>query len=199
MKKTALALALGTALSVTMVACGDSGDTTTPTVADTPAATNVVTTASPATQATQPSPATSASPDRAENPASTTGDDPVFAAIEAVLAAHPGGIITDIDREDDRPAYDIDVVTGDIVLELEVDEDGTIREDDRDDDDDDDIAEARAATVTAAEAIRSALDMHEGGVLDEAELDEDDGALTWEIELDDANGNDLATVDIPAR
>ncbi|MGD7003611.1 PepSY domain-containing protein [Corynebacterium halotolerans] len=126
------------------------------------------------------------------------GDDPVFAAIDAVLAEHADGIIVDIDREDDREIYDIDVVVGNEVIELEVDGDGTIREDDREGDDDD-VREAQDATVTAADAIRDALNQHPEGVLDEAQLDEDDGRLNWEIDLDDADRNDLAELSLPAN
>ncbi len=128
------------------------------------------------------------------------GADPVFAAIDAVLAAHPGGIVVEIDREDGGSGrYDIDVVVGNTILEVEVDASGAVRVEDRDDDDDDDdIADAHRVRVPAAEAISQALEQHPGGVLDELDLDSDDGALWWEIELDDANRDDLAEVRIPA-
>ena len=84
------------------------------------------------------------------------------------------------------------------VIELEVDADGTVREDEREDEDDD-VAKAQAATVTAAEAIGEALDQHTDGFLDEAELDEDDGVLRWKVELDDADRNDLVELELPAN
>lgn len=140
---------------------------------------------------------TPTSPER-QSEAERTGEDPAFAAMDAALAAYPGGIVVDVDREDGRHTYDIDIVLDNQVIELEVDADGTVREDEREGDDDD-VREARAATVTAAEAIRDALDRHPEGYLDEAQLDEDDGRLYWEIELDDANFNDLAELDLPAN
>src|SRR5699024_4720672 len=56
----------------------------------------------------------------------------------------------------------------------------------------------RAVPVSAADAIRQALDQHPGGVRDELELDEDDGALRWEIDLDDSQRGDLAELELPA-
>ncbi|WP_211439688.1 PepSY domain-containing protein [Corynebacterium glutamicum] len=125
-------------------------------------------------------------------------DDPVFNIIDTVLAEHPDGIITDIDREDSSDHYEVDVVVGQEVLELDVTTSGQIHTDDRDNDDDDDIREAHAATVTAAQAIGLALDQYPDGIIDSVELDEDDGKLKWKIDLDDTSGNDLADVEIAA-
>lgn len=126
------------------------------------------------------------------------GEDPVFAAIDAALDAYPGGVVVDIDREDALDTYDIDVVVDGQVVELEVDGAGSVREDEREGDDDD-VRKASEATVTAADAIRQALDRHPEGVLDEAELESDDGRLEWEIDLDDADRRDLAELTLPAR
>lgn len=125
-------------------------------------------------------------------------DDPVFDIIDFVLTQHPDGIITDIDREDSSDQYEVDVVVGQEVLELDVTTSGQIHTDDRDNDDDDDIREAHAATVTAAQAIGLALDQYPDGIIDSVELDEDDGQLRWKIDLDDTSGNDLADVEIAA-
>lgn len=125
-------------------------------------------------------------------------DDPVFNIIDTVLTQHPDGIITDIDREDSSDQYEVDVVVGQEVLELDVTTSGQIHTDDRDNDDDDDIREAHAATVTAAQAIGLALDQYPDGIIDSVELDEDDGQLKWKIDLDDTSGNDLADVEIAA-
>lgn len=125
-------------------------------------------------------------------------DDPVFDIIDIVLTQHPDGIITDIDREDSSDQYEVDVVVGQEVLELDVTTSGQIHTDDRDNDDDDDIREAHAATVTAAQAIGLALDQYPDGIIDSVELDEDDGQLKWKIDLDDTSGNGLADVEIAA-
>lgn len=141
-----------------------------------------------ATTSTSSSTATSAAID----------DDPVFNIIDIVLAQYPDGIITDIGREDSSDQYEVDVVVGQEVLELDVTTSGQISVDDRDNDDDDDIREAHAATVTAAQAIGLALDQYPDGIIDSVELDEDDGQLKWKIDLDDTSGNDLADVEIAA-
>lgn len=182
------ALAAGITVSAALFlgACTSSDDTST-TETTAVEATTDATTAAPAETTTA-----EAAADRRD------GDDPVFAAIDAVLAQHSDGIIVDIDREDDRDTYDIDIVVGNEVIELEVDADGTVREDEREGEDED-VAKAQAATVTAAEAIGEALDQHTDGFLDEAELDEDDGVLQWKIELDDADRNDLVELSLPAN
>lgn len=180
--RTTITLACIAALTLT--ACSDSGTTAT-----------TVTTVTETTTAAAVSPA--AETTRGPAP-SATEQDPVFAAIDAVLTAHPDGIITDVDREDDRTAWDIEVVVGEEVIELELDDAGTIREEERENDDDD-VAKARAATLTVSDALRQALEQVPAGVVDEAELEEDDGVLEWEIELDDVDGNDLTELTLPAN
>lgn len=190
------------ASALVLSACsGGGGETTSETVTQTVtheshSATHTTSPATSASSSTASSPTTqgtTASPSRAVPP---SGGDPVFAAIDAALGAHQGAIVVDIDR-DDGDSFDIDVVVGNEQIELEVSAGGAVREDEREADDDD-VREAHAATVTAADAIRQALDRHPGGVLDELELDEDDGALRWEIDLDDDRRGDLAEVEIPA-
>lgn len=193
---TLTAAALSSALVLS--ACTDSGSTST-TVTETVGAETTAATATTGADNADDT-ATSSETSASETAAQSSGDDPAFAAIDAVLAEHADGIIVSVDREDDRDThYDIDVVVGEEVLELEVDQNGAVREDDRDNDDADDVAEANQATVTAADAITQALEQHPDGVLEQAELEEDDGTLAWEIDLDDQNGNDLAELSIPAN
>ncbi|ANE02862.1 PepSY domain-containing protein [Corynebacterium crudilactis] len=154
-------------------------------------------TATPSTAETV-SEATSTTSADASTSSAVDGDDPVFDIIDVVLAEYPDGIITSIDREDSVDRYDVDVVSGEEIIELEVTPDGQIHIDEREGDDDD-IREARTATITAAQAIGLALDQHPEGVLDSAELNEDDGLLEWEIELDNASRHDLTELNIPAN
>ncbi|HKM24978.1 MAG TPA: PepSY domain-containing protein, partial [Corynebacterium sp.] len=176
MKTIALAASAGLALS----ACTTSDDTaaedpgTVVTTVETPGDTPVETTVTTADAAEQ-----------------VAGEDPIFDVINAALAEYPGGIIVDIDREDNTDSYEIDLVQGDQLIELQVDFDGTLREDDREGDDDL-IVRAQNATVTAQEAIREALELHPEGLLDELDLEDEDGALLWKVSLDDADRNDLA-------
>lgn len=177
--------------SLFLAACTGTNNTETTTVTSTASAENTA-----SSEAASSSAATTTLNDA--SPAPVQGEDPVFSTIDAVLAEYSDGIITDIDREDSRETYDVDVVVGQEVIELEVDSNGEIRVDEREGDDDD-IREANDATVAAAEAIMQALESHPDGVLDEIALNEDDGRLEWEIELDDADRNDLAELTLPAN
>lgn len=174
-----------TGLSLTLAACGDSNNTATTTEAT--AADTAVDTATE--EDTAPEETTTADESQSTPVA---GEDPVFQAIDAVTAAYPEGIITDIDREDSTDVYDIDVVVGQDVLELVVNAGtGEVREEERENDDQEDIREATDAQMTVVAAIEQALEQHPDGVLDEISLNEEDGRLEWDIDLDDINRNDL--------
>ncbi|AGS34467.1 hypothetical protein B841_04960 [Corynebacterium maris DSM 45190] len=208
MKKSRILAAAGIATSAALFlsACNDTQDDTT---------TVETTTATDAAEATQDDTADSAEEGRQEAAGEETqddgtvtettvaddaagGDDPVFGAIDAVMADYPEGIIISIDREDDTDAYEVDVVEGDEVFELKVEEDGNVVEDDREHDGED-ISYAQDTTVSITDAIQEALEQHEDGFLDDAELDEDNGTLSWEISLDDVDRNDLTEVRIAAN
>ncbi|WP_394285335.1 PepSY domain-containing protein [Corynebacterium sp.] len=200
MKKSRILAAAGIATSAALFlsACNDSEDTTTV----------ETTTATDAAEATQEDTAEETTTEETEGDDTVTettvaddaagGDDPVFDAIGAVTADYPDGIIISIDREDNTDAYEVDVVQGDEVLELKVEEDGNVVEDDREHDGED-ISYAQDTTVSIEDAIQEALEQHQDGFLDEAELDEDNGTLNWDISLDDADRNDLTDVRIAAN
>lgn len=183
MKTVAIAAAAGLALS----ACTTDDDT----AAEDPG--TVVTTAEePGDTPTETTVTTADTADQVE------GEDPVFRAIDAVMAEYPDGVIVNIDREDDADSYEMDVVQSEEVVNLQVDFDGTLREDDREGDDDD-VANAQASTVSAIDAINEALELHPEGLLDELDLEDEDGALLWKVSLDDADRNDLAELDVAAN
>ena len=183
MKTVAIAAAAGLALS----ACTTDDDT----AAEDPG--TVVTTAEePGDTPTETTVTTADTADQVE------GEDPVFRAIDAVMAEYPDGVIVNIDREDDADSYEMDVVQGEEVVNLQVDFDGTLREDDREGDDDD-VANAQASTVSATDAINEALELHPEGLLDELDLEDEDGSLLWKVSLDDADRNDLTELDIAAN
>ena len=179
MKTVAIAASAGLFLS----ACTTSDDT----AAEDP---GTVTTTTPAGE--DPPETTVTTADQVE------GEDPVFRAIDAVMADYPDGVIVAIDREDDADSYEFDVVQGEEVVGLQVDFDGTLREDDREGDADD-VANAQASTVSATDAINEALELHPEGLLDELDLEDEDGALLWKVSLDDADRNDLAELDVAAN
>ncbi|MDI3331086.1 MAG: PepSY domain-containing protein [Micrococcus sp.] len=157
-------------------------DTTSPTTSDTATSggTTSPSTSDTATAGGTGSPSTSGT-------AASGETDAVFSAIDAVLSQHSGGVITTVDREDDRDEYEIDVVSGQEVIETKVLEDGTVQEEGRDNDEDA-IRDAQQAEVSAEDAIRTALEGRQGQLLNEAELDEEGGSLHWKIELDRAGG-----------
>lgn len=130
--------------------------------------------------------------------AATSGDDPVFAAIDALLAEHSDALIVEIDQDDDDTVYEIEAVVGDRVVDFDVLTDGTVREDDNDDDDDDDIRRAREADITAEEAARAALEGRDGSTIDSLSLDDDDDTLHWEVDLDNEQGNDADDLHVDA-
>ena len=179
-------IAVAASAGLFLAACTDADDTaaddpgTVTTTAETPGASPVETTVT-----------TADTQDQIE------GEDPVFRVIDAVMAEYPDAIIVDIDREDGADSYEIDVVEGEDLIELQVDFDGTLREDDREGDGEM-VVRAQDATVTAEDAINQALELHPEGLLDEAELSDEYGTLQWSMSLDDADRNDLADVDVAA-
>lgn len=182
MKTVAIAASAGLFLS----ACTNSDDT----AAENP---GTVTTTTPAGE--DPTETTVTTADTADQ---VEGEDPVFRAIDAVMADYPDGVIVNIDREDDADSYEVDVVQGEEVVSVQVDFDGTLREDEREGDDDD-VANAQASTVSATDAIKEALELHPEGLLDELDLEDEDETLLWKVSLDDAERNDLAELDVAAN
>lgn len=138
--------------------------------------------------------------DAATQNSEATAEDDVFTVIQSVEREYADGVIVDIDREDDGSYYEVDVIEGNEKIELKVSASGEVTEEEREAADEDDVAEASAATVTVTEAIQQALEQAEDDAwFDEAELDEDDDQLRWQIDLDDQDGNDLTELDIPAK
>lgn len=189
-------------LSLSLAACGDDSGNSDATATET----TVVTSDDATTEETSTAEETTDSgvateTQTAVSDADATADrDIVFDAIDLVMAEHADGIIIDIDREDDTEAYEIDVVVGEEVLELDVDTAaGEVRESDRDNDDAEDVRRAQEATVTISDAITQALEAHPDGVVDEASLEDEDGRLEWQIDLDDVERNDLTEFTVLAN
>lgn len=191
----------GTGLLAMALLAGCSSNGTSNNTEATPAPATVTTTApaSPSAGSSDDADDTSSSPAASSSSPAASGDDPVFGALDAVQEQYADGKIISVDREDDDTMWDVDVVVGDRVIELDVLQDGTVREDEQDDDSDD-IARSKEATVDIRDAINTALrDQPEGVTLDDASLDTEDGRLIWEIELDGADGHDFAELYIDAK
>lgn len=110
--------------------------------------------------------------------------------LQAVADAYPGGIVVEVEQEDDGASYEVEVVYEDKLHELDVALDGKITIDEVDADDKD-IHRASQVTVTVTEALRQALTQHKTAAIDSIELEEKNGSLVWEIELKDEQNNEI--------
>lgn len=140
----------------------------------------------------------SASPAAAAGSVERQGDDPAYAAIDAILGLHGDGVIVEMDLDDDDAKWEVDVVVGDDVKEYDVTTGGQVSEGVRPQIDDD-VRRAGEAQVTAETAISTALQGRTDQTVDEVDLDEEDGTLAWKVELDRENGDDGAEVKIDAK
>lgn len=148
------------------------------------------------TTSTETDDQTQSTDDAATDENTTSGNDEVYSIIEAVESEYNDGSIVDIDRDDNGSTFEVDVVAENQVYQLDVAADGTINVDETDSDDED-IREAEEATVTVTEALDEAFNQHSDATFDQIQLDEEDGSLQWEIDLDDANGSEIE-LQVPA-
>lgn len=118
------------------------------------------------------------------------------AAIETAEAEN-GGTAHHIDW-DDNEHWEIDVV-GDREWEYQVSADGSsVEQTDEDDADSDDQREVEQAEVSLLEALETALE-DTPGTIDDAELDEDDGSLHWEVGIYAEGSSDSTDIRIDAQ
>lgn len=146
----------------------------------------------PATKTVTETPTTVATSVASESAGEATND----AAYDAIEAARPFGTVIAIDREDNTNAFEVKVAAEDKIVELLVDGNHVMEKESEQDAED--VAKAGQATVAIEDAIKDALNQHDG-ILDSAELDEDNGLLQWEVSIDNPDGTDLAEVNVPAK
>ena len=182
--------------SLGLAACGD--DTVTP--AEQPIeVTTSETAAAPTTEAAAPTSDAAAPATSEAAPAETTADQNTAGAADpsSALAAitqaielaeqEAGGTAYQIDDENFDREWEIDVwIDGTNTVEVTVDAEGATVVDSREDSDDDVPA---MPSTTIVEAITAAAD-HTPGVLDGAELDEEDGVVVWKVDLDETEQGD---------
>lgn len=184
-----------------LAACGgqssvDPGDALTPTVQETTAAAEPQETAvdetpvaedTPAAEPTATEPTSPADASDREDPAEIVILSAIAQAIEAA-ENHSGGTAYKIDDEDGDNVWEIDVLLPDGGgMEIDVDRANYSIVDT--DTDDPDVRELPSTTLL--EAISAAM-AHTPGVLDDAELDTEDGRVVWQVELDKtADGDDI--------
>lgn len=205
-RKTALT-GTGMLAALALAACGttaDNGDDgsaslevdASSAVASTPATDDASTTSASASSASS-APASSTAAAAGRDSATGQADDPASAVIDAVLEKYGDGIIVGVDANDDDTTWEVDVVVGEEVKELDVTADGDITVTDREPDPED-VQKAKEAEVTAKQALDTAREGRDGVNLDEMDLDDDNGILQWEVEFDREDGSDGPAVGIDA-
>lgn len=184
-KKTVL-VSSGAVLALALAACGsNSTETSAP---RTSVATSSAAADSQVTASASPSPTI-------EGPAETGA---LLAAIEQGLAARPGGTVVQVDEEDEtQDSFDLAIVVDGIKHEFTLFADGSVA-DEKTSEDAEDVARAAAAQVLAADAVRTAAEGRGGQVATDLDLDDQNGALVWEVDFEDARGNDLGSVKVDA-
>ncbi|MCQ4609964.1 MULTISPECIES: PepSY domain-containing protein [unclassified Corynebacterium] len=147
----------------------------------------------PATKTVTEAPETTVATSVASESAGEATND---AAYDAIEAARPFGTVIAIDRENNTNTFEVKVAAEDKIVELHVDGNHVMEKESEQDAED--VAKAGQATVAIEDAIKDALSQHDG-ILDSAELDEDNGVLQWEVSIDNPDGSDLAEVNVPAK
>lgn len=197
-KKSFMAIAFTASTALALTACGSD--------ADPQPATNTAEASDPAVESASSTASESAASEAAEDTtaeptetaAAAEGEDPVFAALGAVMAQHADAEIVNVEREDNTEKYDIDAVIGNELVEFKVDAStGDVIEEEREQNEDE-VNQVANVNVSIEDAIQQALDQHPGAVVDEVDLEEENGQLEWQIELDDTERNDVAEVRIIA-
>ena len=153
-------------------------------------------TEAPATKTVTEAPETTVATTTTAAASESAGEATNDAAYDAIEAARPFGTVISIDRENNSNAFEVKVATEDKIVELLVDGNHVMEKESEQDAED--VAKAGQATVAIEDAIKDALNQHDG-ILDSAELDEDNGVLQWEVSIDNPDGTDLAEVNVPAK
>ena len=163
------------AVGLALTACGGSTD------GEPTAAVATTTAAAEATTTTASTTAASASV------------DPIAAI--ATAEAEVGGVAYEIDDADNDSSWEVGVRTGDTAREVLIGPDGAVIRVQDESLDDDDRRALDAARIGLAEAITTALN-ETGGVLDDAEFEEENGAFHIEVSVDRVEGRDDVDVHI---
>ncbi|HLR43744.1 MAG TPA: PepSY domain-containing protein [Brevibacterium sp.] len=140
---------------------------------------------------------TTASAETSAAGSSQGGDLEAATAAIDTAEAENGGTAHHLDWDDDDQ-WEIDVV-GDREWEYQISADGsTIEQTDEDDADGNDQREIEQAEVTLLQALETALE-ETPGTIDDAELDEDDGTLHWEVGIYADGSTDSTDIRIDAQ
>ena len=109
--------------------------------------------------------------------------------LEAANKAVTGGEVTAVEKEDEdgEIIYDVEKVVDGVEYEIEVTAGGVVNEvekegDEEDDDADDDEDEEVALSDVPASVIEAANKAVPGGKIEEVEMEEEDGKVSYEVE-----------------
>lgn len=123
-------------------------------------------------------------------------------ALKAIETAEKevGGKVVDLDWDDDKSGWSVDVVKGNKSHELEVAADGSkvTNQDEVEDVDSDDRREYDAIKVEIAKAIETAL-KDTPGTLDDVSVDEEQGQIMWEVDIYPEGGGADVTVYVDVK
>lgn len=129
----------------------------------------------------------SESDDSATDDSAASDEDPLYQAVDAVEQEYPDAVVLDFDTEGSY--YEFTIFDGGAEWELDVDRESfEIMNTQEDDIDSDDQRNAEAVQVEFTDALRTASE-EGGGIPEQADLDDENGAVTWEFELD--NGTEV--------
>ncbi|WP_218220248.1 PepSY domain-containing protein [Nesterenkonia sp. Act20] len=159
----------------------------TATVTETVEAESTDSTDAPETDSTDEPSAEAEPTDEATSSPGAGGEEGVYQAVDAVNEEYPDAVVLDMDTE--GSAYEFTIFEAGSEWELDVDrETFEISNTQEDDIDGDDQRDAEAVEIDFADALRTASE-ESGGSPEQADLSEDNGTVTWEIELD--NGTEV--------
>ena len=123
-------------------------------------------------------------------------------ALKAIDTAEKeiGGKVVDLDWDDDKSGWDVEVVKGNKSHEIEISPDGSkiTNRDEVEDVDSDDRREHDAIKVDIRKAIETALKDTPGG-LDDVSVDEEQGQIMWNVEIYPEGGGSDVTIYIDVK
>lgn len=127
------------------------------------------------------------SDDSATDDSAASDEDAIYQAVDAVEQEYPDAVVLDLDTESSY--YEFTIFDSGSEWELDVDRESfEISNTEEDDVDSDDQRNAEAVEIEFADALRTAAEEADG-TPEQAELDDENGTVTWEIELD--NGSEV--------
>ena len=123
-------------------------------------------------------------------------------ALKAIDTAEKeiGGKVVDLDWDDDKSGWDVEVVKGNKSHEIEISPDGSkiTNRDEVEDVDSDGRREYDAIKVDIRKAIETALKDTPGG-LDDVSVDEEQGQIMWEVDVYPEGGGSDVTIYIDVK